>query len=441
MLKSKLNVLALLISASFLVACGDSTTNIVEKDPIPVEDDHDHGHETGTGRLVISDKDSTMLRVYNLEDGDLLGQFSSLNNASALHASASQRFAMVVQRDTDKVEFIDGGLYQEDHGDHLHPYEEEPRLMSLQLSESRPTHVTTTDEQIAIFFDGNAASSSVAKVALLNDDQINTGSNDYPVLTYSTHMHGAAQARGEILVSTIRDAATASTLPDQVGIYHVHGDHFHLEQEFDMRCPGLHGSAQNADYVSFGCTDGVMLLKQDGETFTASKVAHTTDFTGTMRIGTLKGHEDAPHFIGFAGATVFSVNPEAGSLNKVEWQAATGASIIGYGFADHGEKFVLLDSTGALSILNYNAETTTGAAFELADKVQITTADLTTMPTGSQLQLAISAADDKVYVADPLSKTVSTIDLEEAEVTETQELGFTPHKLVWLGIPAGHDDH
>lgn len=441
MLKSKLNVLALLISASLLAACGDSTTNIVEKDPIPVEDDHDHDHETGAGRLVISDKDSTMLRVYNLEDGDLLGQFSSLSNASALYASASQRFAMVVQRESDKVEFIDGGLYQEDHGDHLHPYEEEPRLMSLQLSESRPTHVTTTDEQIAIFFDGNVATSSVAKVAVLNDDQINTGSNDYPVLTYSTHMHGAAQARGEMLVSTIRDAATASTLPDQVGIYHVHGDHFHLEQEFDLRCPGLHGSAQNKDYVSFGCTDGVMLLKQDGETFTASKVAHTADFTGTMRIGTLEGVEDAPHFIGFAGATVFSVNPVAGSMNKVDWQAATGASIIGYGFADHGEKFVLLDSTGALSILNYNAEATTGAAFELADKVQITTADLTAMPTGSQLQLAISAADDKVYVADPLSKTVSTIDLEDAEVTETQELGFTPHKLVWVGIPAGHDDH
>ncbi|KKL01327.1 5-methyltetrahydrofolate--homocysteine methyltransferase [Rheinheimera mesophila] len=441
MLQSKLNLLALLASASLLAACGDSTTNIVEKDPIPVEDDHGHDHETGAGRLVISDKDSTMLRVYNLEDGDLVGQFSSLSNASALYASASQRFTMVVQRDSDKVEFIDGGLYQEDHGDHLHPYEEDPRLMELQLSESRPTHVTTTDEQIAIFFDGNVATSSVAKVAVLNDEQINAGSTDYPVLTYSTHMHGAAQARGDLLVSTIRDATTASTLPDQVGVYHAHSDHFDLEQEFDSRCPGLHGSAQNKDYVSFGCTDGVMLLKQNGDTFTASKVANTADFSGTLRIGTLDGHEDAAHFIGFAGAQLFSVDPVAGRMDKVDWQAATGASIIGYGFADHGEKFVLLDSTGALTILNYKGASAIGAAFELADKVQITSADLTAMPTGSQLQLAISAADDKVYVADPLSKTVSTVDLAEAKVTEKQELGFTPHKLVWVGIAATHDDH
>jgi hypothetical protein len=66
MLKSKINLLALLVSASLLAACGDSTTNIVEKEPIPVEDDHDHDHQAGAGRLVISDKDSTMLRVYNL---------------------------------------------------------------------------------------------------------------------------------------------------------------------------------------------------------------------------------------------------------------------------------------------------------------------------------------------------------------------------------------
>ena len=111
----------------------------------------------------------------------------------------------------------------------------------------------------------------------------------------------------------------------------------------------------------------------------------------------------------------------------------------GRNFSLSREKFVLLDSTGALSILNYKGEAATGAAFEFAGKVQITTADLTTMPTGSQLQLAISAADDKVYVTDPLSKTVSTVDLAEAEVTDKQELGFTPHKLVWLGIAAAHD--
>ena len=46
-LKTKLSLVALLIASSMLTACGDSTTNIVEKDPIAVDDDHDDDHDHG----------------------------------------------------------------------------------------------------------------------------------------------------------------------------------------------------------------------------------------------------------------------------------------------------------------------------------------------------------------------------------------------------------
>ena len=38
----QLKLIALAISATFITACGDAETNIVEKDPIVVEDEHDH---------------------------------------------------------------------------------------------------------------------------------------------------------------------------------------------------------------------------------------------------------------------------------------------------------------------------------------------------------------------------------------------------------------
>ena len=72
-------------------------------------------------------------------------------------------------------------------------------------------------------------------------------------------MHGAAQARGEFLISTIRNPETESTLPSEIGLYHAHGDHFHQEQVFDITCPALHGSAHEA-VVAFGCGDGVALI-------------------------------------------------------------------------------------------------------------------------------------------------------------------------------------
>ncbi|WP_213998956.1 5-methyltetrahydrofolate--homocysteine methyltransferase [Arsukibacterium sp.] len=457
MLQTKLTALAVLISVSLLSGCGDSTTSIVEKDPIAVddgddhEDDHDHGHGdiSTAGRLVISAKDSNLVSVYELTDGSLLDTFAVADIPSALAASPAKRYALAIQRTTDRVEFIDGGLFQEDHVDHFDDYQQDPALASFVLSDSRPTHITSTDSQTAVFFDGDAESGTPAAVAVITEADITIDSNSYPLLNYSIHMHGAAQARGEYLVSTVRDVDSATTLPDQVAVYHAHDDHFDQELVFDELCPGLHGSAQNEHFIGFGCTDGVLLIEQQAETFTASKLVNTDDFSEGMRIGTLVGAEHAEHFVGFAGSSMFAIHAHDAEMELVDWQAAEGAGLNGYGFADHGEKFVLLDNQGYLTILNYHGheheeEATEEPAFEFVAKVQLTTADVSTMPAGSRFELAISASDDKVYVLNPIDSSLLTVDVADGEVVATQQLNFMPHKLVWLGIaePAAHDhDH
>ena len=456
MLQTKLTALAVLISVSLLSGCGDSTTSIVEKDPIAVDDgdghddDHDHGDGdiSTAGRLVISAKDSNLVSVYELTDGSLLDTCAVADIPSALAASPAKRYALAVQRTTDRIEFIDGGLFQEDHVDHLHPYQQAPAIASFILSDSRPTHIASTDSQTAVFFDGDAQSGTPAAVAVITEADITTDSNGYPVLNYSIHMHGAAQARGEYLISTVRDVNSATTLPDQVAVYHAHDDHFDQELVFDELCPGLHGSAQNEHFIGFGCTDGVLLIEQQGETFTASKLANTDDFNEGMRIGALVGDEHAEHFVGFAGSSMFAIHAHDGEMDLVDWQAAEGVGLTGYGFADHGEKFVLLDNQGYLTILNYHGheheeEATAEPAFEFVAKVQLTTADVSTMPAGSRFELAISASDDKVYVLNPIDSSLLTVDVADGEVVATKQLNFMPHKLVWLGIaePAAAHDH
>mgnify|MGYP006212452051 FL=1 len=215
MLKTKLSLAALLASASLLSACGDNTTHIVEKEPIPVEDDHDHDDVSAAGRLAISAKDSNLVSVYDLADSMLLDSFAVADTPSALAASASKRYALVVQRTTDRIEFIDGGVFQEDHSDHLHDYQQEPALASFVLTDSRPTHITTNDSQVAVFFDGDAATGTPAALAVFTDADITSDSGGYAVLHYNTNMHGAAQARGEYVLSTIRDANTEVFGPNQ----------------------------------------------------------------------------------------------------------------------------------------------------------------------------------------------------------------------------------
>ncbi|MDX3774634.1 5-methyltetrahydrofolate--homocysteine methyltransferase [Chromatiaceae bacterium AAb-1] len=437
MFQPKLSVLAsVLVSSMLLMACNDSSTTIVEKDPIVDDGDHDHDHGTASaGRLVIADKDSTVVSVYELEDYSLLQQFTLTNTVSALYASPANRYALAVQRTDDQVEFIDGGQYLEAHGDHFHTINDAPSVASFAFNGSRPTHVTVTDTQLAIFFDG--VSGTPASAAVITEHDISANSSNYPQQVFTANMHGAAQARGEFMIATVYDTTAAAV--QQVALYHAHGDHFHEEEVFATVCPGLHGSSQNEHFISFGCNDGVLLIEQDGTTFTDSKIAYTS------RISTLKGHEDADHFIGYNSTSnsLFAIHPEDAEIEVVDWQPGTATKVVGSSFADHGEKFVIVDDLGYLTILNYHGHSHASAAtepFEVAAKLQLTTADVTAMPAGSNFELAVSAASDEVYILNPLDRSVLTVDLTAGEVVNKLELDFLPFKLVWLGI-AGEEEH
>lgn len=138
----KLSYLAALISALLLTGCGDAETEINELPSVVEEgDDHDHDHEEDhdhdedhdgePGRLSVLDAESNTLAIYNLEDNTLLDTFTTTFADSSLTSSAGSRYAVITSRSNDLVEFVDGGLWEEDHGDHAHAYEEAPAAFWL----------------------------------------------------------------------------------------------------------------------------------------------------------------------------------------------------------------------------------------------------------------------------------------------------------------------
>ncbi len=444
-MQSKVSLLALMVSAALLGGCGDATTTIVEKEPI-VEDDHDddHGDEhSSAGRLIVSAKDANQVSVFDLNDNDLMADFTTVNPVSALYATSGSRYAMLVQRNQDLVEFLDGGLWQEEHGDHFDAFEQDPALAAFTLNDSRPTHITYGEGQTAVFFDGNAVTGIPAGVAVFDEHTVEDD-GEYPLLSYNTHMHGAAQVRGEYLLSTVRDADSDSTLPDKIALYHQHDDHFDIELVFDVSCPGLHGSAQNHDFISFACTDGVVLIEQSGNNFTASKIVNTDDFAEGMRIGTLAGHHDNEIFIGIAGTTLFSIDPEDGEMLSIDWQNEDNARPVGYGFVEHGEGFVVLDDSGHLSILEHHDHDhdagEEASPWEFGAKVHVSE-EADSMPEGSGFSMAISHSQDVIYISDLIAGHIVTVDLDSAEITAELELDFTPDKILWLGIGAEEEGH
>lgn len=456
----KLKLIALAISSTLITACGDAETNIVEKDPIEVPDDgHDHGDGgdhgdeytiDSLGRLAILAGDSNEANFFDLDDNELLDTFTLTNDSNTLSSSPDFRYAVIASRAQDYLGFIDGGLWREDHGAHLHDYEQSPEFSSYELtSGSRPTHLVKHDGQLAVFYDGDAASGTTASVEVLTDNDITNATATLPGISYDINMHGVAEPRGEHLLATIRrdnaqSSSIAKVLPDQVGVYHFHDGEYELEQTLELTCPDLHGAAQNHDYVAFGCSDGVLLAHQHDDEYHAEKVVNI-DAVGDLRIGSIYGHEGSETFIGVASghggdpAVIVSINPAKAEMEEFEWQLADGASAVSYSFSANGEHFLVLDNLGFLNVLEAHAHDD-HIHWELAGQVDITQEDVTTMPEGMNFSMTVAQNGQFAYVADPIAQHVVQVHLEDLEIEGELELTFPPAAITWLGI-AQEEEH
>ncbi len=246
------SILATAVTALLLSACGDAETTIVEKDPIIVsEDEHDHEHKhsdehghddahdhgnssngdiiiESMGRLAVLSLDSNEAAIVGLDEDDkgINASFSLTHANNRLSASAGGRYAVISQRSEGLVQFIDNGIWREDHVAHLHDYKQAPALLSYTLNGAQPTHVVSHNSQTAIFNDGNADTGEAASVDVITDALI-ASEGAATTLSYNTNMHGVAEPRGDYLLSTVRRADEDSSsftkiLPDQVAVYHLH---------------------------------------------------------------------------------------------------------------------------------------------------------------------------------------------------------------------------
>nr|WP_136250932.1 5-methyltetrahydrofolate--homocysteine methyltransferase [Ningiella ruwaisensis] len=454
-----LSLLTLAVSATLLTGCGDAETTIIEREPIIEQPPSDGGGDGGggndfliesMGRLAVSSSQSNSVSMIDLDDGALLDTFTLSNDGSRVYPSASYRYAVVVARNADMVEFIDGGLWREDHVGHLHDYEQAPQMSDYTLSGSQPTHFVNHDGQSAIFYDGDSAAGTPASVHVISDMDI-TNENDSPAsLMYTINMHGAAEPRGEYLLSSIRRDDAESTsgnkiLPDQVGVYHLHDGEYELEQTFDMACPDLHGAAQNHDFVLFGCGDGVLVAHEHDGEFESSKIANIDAIDG-LRIGSIYGHHDAEAFIGIASnratgeVIVLSIDPEASTMEVIDWQAQEGASPIAYAFSYDGEHALILDSLGNLSILSAHLHSGVNE-FEFEGRVELSDEDLSSMPEGVSFSMTVAQNGGYAFVADPIAQHVLMVHIEDMEVEGDFELDFIPANVTWLGIAEEAHDH
>ena len=110
-----------MLAVVLLAACSDSKTTIIERAPVPVDlqpdDGPDHVHRPGIGRLLISGKDEPQVYVLDLQEEAIVADFTLDGTPTALYASDSGRYGIVVKGgDNGVVNFVDNGLAWRPHG-------------------------------------------------------------------------------------------------------------------------------------------------------------------------------------------------------------------------------------------------------------------------------------------------------------------------------------
>lgn len=381
------------------------------------EGEHGEYHIETLGRLAVQESGAAQVRFVELDSGQVASSIATTNPVSALQASPDRRYAVAIQRNQNLVEFIDGGLWQEDHGDHLHDYRTDPAAVDFSLTGVRPTHFESHDELAAVFNDGLADGNTPASVTVLSDVSIGT-SRIEASLDLPAQMHGTAKPLGRFLLTTWRAPDNVNTLPERVELYEYQNGAYQFVNRFDETCPDMHGSYANETHTVFGCSDGVLVVARSGDTFSASRIVNPPDTPADVRIGTVTGHHERATFLGYARPNyLYEIDPAAGEIRPITWP---GQQRVAWAVADEGNTFAVMDESGTVHLLDGTANWAIKASVPAASGVP---------EDGSSPAIEPHGNEPVLYVSDPAGQRIVAINSANGTVAQTMSLDFAPGQI------------
>jgi hypothetical protein len=427
---------AILAAALLVVACGDDSSS----EPPPateapaaarevVEDDHaDDAHMVApaeAGRIIVTDANSPYASIIDLSSGLVVeGAFEVAAPNARVYSALGGRYAFVVARGPedadDRIHVFDGGIYSVPHGDH-EDLIVGPVTRVLDIAEERPIHYNANDEWVVVFSDARGF------VFLFDKEGLASGDDAYqPVVLDSGPQHGAAVAAegGLFIVSTKNPdfpENSDDSLPVGVEVRDL-ADNVVYDGS-NRSCPGLHGEAHNSAGTLFGCIGGVLLIKQDGETFSHVFLQNPEEMQENARVGSVYGHAEAGTFFvtasyrseqGWGQDGLWLVDPETGAFTRVMDESSTAS------FGPEGEHFYVFTADGVLHVLDAG----TG---ELVTKAAL-------LGPGADRSPAMTFIGEDLVITDPANGLVKRVSLDTYSTVAQWEVGGTPASVAFVGL-------
>lgn len=386
------------------------------------DDEHDHG-DVAPKRLAIADGAAPVVHILNVGEGEILATYEVAGPAR-VYVGADETLAYAVQTDVDQVNVIDSGVRFVPHDDHYDLDLIDPALLDFALDGPTPIHFVAHDGLIAIFNDGDGT-------AAIFSDSATRGNGDVVTVDSGRPHHGVAIPMDDLVVLSLPNPDDPeAALPVGVAVRTLDGE----EVAAFAECPGLHGEASMGhDAIAFGCTDGVLILERDDDTWTTRKIANPTENPDEARVGTLYYNEASGLLAGNwsrQGLTLFDL--EAGVMTPVILPVPMWA----FTWSEHDPHHVLaLTIDGSL----HTVDAETG---EILGSVAVVDAfELPQRGEEGVLRPALIASGDMAYISSPNTGEVVEVHTPHMEVDRRLAVAGAPFALAAFGAMADPHSH
>ncbi|WP_456460445.1 hypothetical protein [Reichenbachiella sp.] len=358
--------------------------------------------------VLISDAESQDLHWYN-HHHQSQETFTSKHAKSRIYRTGTGRYAAIIHRDENLVEYFDSGL--ELHGNHVDELRE-PGIGPMIGEGGKPTHFKSSHDLLLAFNDEDGT--------LLMADEADISENGAKMTVLDaglTPHHGAMVIfdNGNIAV-TKKTGDIEGSLPEQVQIIDQTGA---LTHEAKITTNGIHGNASDGNHAVFGSASGILVVNQDG---TQKLIDHPDSF-GDSWFGSILSTQFEGVFVGYTSDHgVYLINVDSETISPL----FTYSGLFRCAMDVNGSHVLILLETGMLHVFDVfdQTETASGTVISAFEK-----------PSGGHgaIYPSIAASSRYVYITDPDNGQLVIANLQNLQNIEKVSVSSKPYSLGLVG--------
>ncbi|MGO4404118.1 hypothetical protein AB4Z10_07605 [Bosea sp. RAF48] len=420
-----------------------------------------HDHALLRGRLVFADHEKTVVRILDLDSGEVTHSFDVPKANPGFAAVSGGRYVVVkTGDDAGTLRILDTGLIAESHGDHVDLDKAEPKLLDFSTKGDRPAHVISGHGQLALFYDGLRPweGKSEPKVVMLAIDALAKPEPEVTIWPSPAPQHGIAVPLGarQWLISVPNpayakgDDRSASPRPNGFEILEqgrasqndggwkrVAG--FNDPARAEASCKLYHGyaPARGGRYV-FGCTEGegggLLVLSKAAKGAADGWSARKLAYPDERRTSALKSREGGRHLVGNYGLkapydALLRIDPEAKALSAEDVLPVPGEqAVCRFELSSNGSRLANLTPDGKLRIYEVGPAWKEIASFDAVPAFDCAYAAKTPTPS-------LAVIGGSAFVSDPTNARIREYHLHTLKQGLDMPVGGMPANLA--GSDAG----